>query len=142
MSIYVTLISLIDYVHKVGFAPQGQEIGQIGPHRVGAPGRMPHRVRKKVWLGPRRVRVPHGARIRKKRKIPPPYLKRNQNKRGRLFVLKEHNTVCTSISFLLHYYWLDVIILVYTMNNLVFRICLEIRHQANKSELKSGVRSS
>ncbi len=54
-----------------------------GARRVGDPCRMPCRVRKEVWLEP-----PAGARIRKKRKLPPLIFK-NKSKisGGGVFVL-------------------------------------------------------
>ena len=50
MSLCVTLITLIEFVDKVGFAPQIRKVVKIGPGRVGAPCKKPRRVRKQVWL--------------------------------------------------------------------------------------------
>ena len=52
---YVTLISLAG---KVFFYPEGLEKCQDRARKVGAPCRMPCRVRKEVWLGSHKVRAP------------------------------------------------------------------------------------
>ena len=66
MSFYDALKSLVDKA----FLPHR---ARKGARSVGDPYRIPCRVRIEVWLEP-----PAGARIRKKRKIPPLIFKKNQ----------------------------------------------------------------
>ncbi len=54
-----TLITLIEFVDKVGFPRRIRKVFKIVPYRVGAPSKKPHRVRKHVWLGPCMVKASH-----------------------------------------------------------------------------------
>ncbi len=55
MYLCVILITLIEFVDKVGF----RKVVDIVPCRVGAQSKKPLSVRKQVWLGPCMVRASH-----------------------------------------------------------------------------------
>ena len=50
------MITLIEFVDKVGFAGRIRRVVKIRHCRVGAPCKKPRRVRKQVWLEPCMVR--------------------------------------------------------------------------------------
>ncbi len=90
-SIIVGLIDLLSWWSWICPAGYKKQL-RYGPAcRVGAPYRMPCRLRKEVWLGPCRVRA--SCRILKK--CPFPYFQTKNKKLGEeagLFVLQEQNT--------------------------------------------------
>ncbi len=57
VSVCVSLITLIDFVDKVGLPRRIRKVVKIGLCRVGAQSKKPRTVRKQVWLGPCMVRA-------------------------------------------------------------------------------------